>query len=304
VTNLSLQRQLTTDTPKLAPRLTFAVMCIASIVLWWQPLTATARLAWNSDSYTYLLLIVPVSVLLLVTEHNQSPAPHPASSRGTAAMLLFGALFLRALAFWAQRHFSASEALSLSVFALVLCWIGSVIMCFGTPVVRSHLFAFCFLFLLVPLPDEAVNWIVNTLQTTSAVAAEFLFQMARVPVARDGIILSIPGLDIEVARECSSIRSSTMLVVLTLLLAHLFLQSKWRKILLALLAIPLSIFKNAVRIFTIAELTTRVDPSYLTGKLHHQGGVVFLGLAVLVTVLFLWLLRKSELRTVPDLSVK
>jgi exosortase len=281
------------------------MICIAApVLLWWGPLTATLQLAWNSDSSTYLLLILPISILLIVTERSQSTASYSGSSRAAGGMLVLGALFLRALAFWGQRYFSASDALSLSVLALVLCWIGSVLVCFGSGVVRSHLFAFCFLFLLVPLPDRVVNWIVDTLQITSAVAADALFRIARVPVAKDGIILSIPGLDIEVARECSSIRSSTMLFVLTLLLAHLFLRSKWRKVLLIVLAIPLSILKNAVRIFTIAELATRVDPGYLTGKLHHQGGVVFLGFAVLLTVLFLWLLRKSELPSAPPVSVK
>lgn len=147
-----------------------------------------------------------------------------------------------------------------------------------------------------PLPDGVVNWIIEGLQNTSASASQALFRLAQVPVARQGVILSIPGLDIEVAHECSSIRSSTMLIVLTLLLAHLFLRSNWRKVLLVLAAIPLSILKNAVRIFTIAELATRVDPAYLDGNLHRHGGVVFLGFSVLLIVLLLWLLRKGELR--------
>jgi exosortase len=165
--------------------------------------------------------------------------------------------------------------------------------------VRSHLFAFCFLLLVVPLPNSAETWMVEALQHSSAVATEALFRIAQVPVTRDGVILSVPGLDIEVARECSSIRSSTMLIVLTLVLAHLFLHSKWKKFFLVLLAIPLSVLKNAVRIFTIAELATHVDPSYLEGRLHRQGGVVFLGLAVLVTVVLLCLLRKGEWRPIP-----
>ncbi len=81
------------------------------------------------------------------------------------------------------------------------------------------------------------------------------------------IVVSIPGLDIEVAQECSSIRSSLMLVVTTMVLAHLFLRSWWRKVLLIAVAIPLSVAKNGFRIFTIGELGTRVDPSFLSGRL-------------------------------------
>lgn len=282
----------------------FCALFVASVLFWWQPVTSTVQLALNNDSFTYLLLILPISTLLIVTERNRSSASCSVSNRWTGWRLLLGALLLRALTFWGQGYFSASDALSLSVFALVLCWIGSVIVCFGSQVVRNHLFPFCFLFLLVPLPEGIMNWIIVALQKTSAIAADELFRIAQVPVMRDGVILSIPGLDIEVARECSSIRSSTMLFVLTLVLAHLFLRSNWRKALLVLLAIPFSITKNAVRIFTIAELATRVDPGYLDGRLHHQGGVVFLGLAILLTILPLWFLRKSELRTATDLSVK
>jgi exosortase len=147
----------------------------------------------------------------------------------------------------------APTALSISIFALVLWWIGSAVACFGFAPLRSHFFASCFVFLLVPLPDRIVNWITEGLQHGSAVAADVLFRIAQVPMTRQGVILSIPGLDIEVARECSSIRSSMMLVVITLVFAHLFLRSKWRKIALVLLVIPICIAKNALRIFTIAE---------------------------------------------------
>jgi exosortase/archaeosortase family protein len=94
-----------------------------------------------------------------------------------------------------------------------------------------------------------------------------------------------------------------MLLLVTLILAHLFVRSWWSKTLLTLAVIPLSVAKNAVRIFTIAELTTRVDPSFIEGRLHRNGGVVFLTMAVVMVILLLWLLRKSELRALRDRSL-
>jgi exosortase/archaeosortase family protein len=85
-----------------------------------------------------------------------------------------------------------------------------------------------------------------------------------------------------------------MLFVVTLTLAQLFLRTSWRKTLLVLAVIPLSVAKNAVRIITIAELGTRVDQSFLDGRMHHHGGIVFLGLALLGIVVLLWVLRKCE----------
>lgn len=206
-------------------------------------------------------------------------------------MIIVSALLLRS---FGTRGDLIPNHLSTSVLELVLFWIGSVITCFGLSAFRALLFPLCFLLLVVPPPASAINWITENLQYQSAVAATWLFHLAQVPVTRDGVILSIPTLDVEVARECSSIRSSTMLVVITLIFAELFLRSKWRKVLLVAVAIPLSVAKNAVRIFTIAELGTRVDAGYLNGRLHHNGGIVFLTLAVAVIVFLLWILRRSE----------
>ena len=81
-----------------------------------------------------------------------------------------------------------------------------------------------------------------------------------VPVTQDGLFLTIPGLTLMVAEECSSIRSSSMLLVTTMVLAQLLLRSTWRKALLIAIAVPLSVAKNGLRIFAIAMLGTRVDP--------------------------------------------
>jgi exosortase/archaeosortase family protein len=85
-----------------------------------------------------------------------------------------------------------------------------------------------------------------------------------------------------------------MLLVTTMVLAQLLLRSPWRKALVIGLAVPLSVAKNGLRIFTIAMLGTRVDPGYLTGKLHHQGGIVFFGIALIAVFALLWIFRRGE----------
>ena len=54
------------------------------------------------------------------------------------------------------------------------------------------------------------------------------------------------------------------------------------------------IIKNGIRIAVLTILAIRVDPSFLFGRLHRDGGVVFflIGLALLVPIL--WLLASSE----------
>ena len=269
-------------------------LLVASLLVWIKPLISTFQLALSNDGYTHTLLILPLSLALMFYE-REPVSSKLAASKWLGYGLLLGAVLLR---FMSGLHtIGLTEiGLSLSMLGLVLWWVGTVVVCFGSAVFRSLLFPLCLLILMVPLPERAVDTVREALQHQSAAATAFLFRTAGVPVAREDVYLSIPGLDIEVARECSSIRSSTMLVVTTLVLGHLFLVSWWRQVVLVVISFLLSVAKNAARIFVIAELGTRVDPGYLNGRLHRQGGFIFLGLAILVEIFFLWVLKRGEFR--------
>lgn len=258
-------------------------------------MVATVGLALANDAYTHILLIVPLSVGLIYLDLKVARVDAQ-GSYGAGAALLLVALVIGGYARWGLGGHE-DVALSLAMLALAIWWMGSVFLCFGVGTFQRYLFPLCFLFLVVPIPEFVLKWIVEFLQQQSAVAASLLFRVAGVPVAQDGIRVTIPGLQVEVARECSSIRSSLMLVVVTLVMAHLFLRSWWRKVLLVAAAIPLSVAKNGLRIFVIAELGTRVDPGFLNGRLHHNGGVIFLAISVVAMVMLLWMLRWTELRT-------
>ena len=173
-----------------------------------------------------------------------------------------------------EASLTADEQLSIRMFALVLSWSGAFVLCFGSRAWRAALFPLCFLVGLVPIPEAGLSRIIAWLQLGSAWSAHALFAVFGV--------------------QCSSIRSSSMLLVTTIVLAQLFLRSPWRKSVAICLAVPLSIAKNGLRIFTLGMLGTRVDPAYLTGRLHHEGGVVFFAIALLVTFTLLWILRRGE----------
>lgn len=283
----------------------FAFLCALSILFWWHPLVTTLGLALTNDAYTHITLILPLSAALIYTDwkyvdSNRTDSPALRSdaqpSPRLGAILLALALLIGGYARWGMGATPDDVRLSLDMFALVIWWIASVLLSFGMKTFRSLLFPLCFLFLMVPIPALALNRIVEFLQYQSALAARIMFRLVGTTATQDGIMLSIPGLDIEVARECSSIRSSLMLIVTTMVLAHLFLRSWWRKILLIAAAIPLSVAKNGLRIVTIGELGTRVDPGFLDGKLHHNGGIIFFGIAVVAVVVLLWILRRTEFR--------
>jgi len=250
-------------------------------------------LAWRDEQYTHILLILPISFALLFLDWK-SPENSPELRGSMSAVFLVLAALVAVVVRSRMVHLPADVQLSVDMLAFVVWWMAAFAFCFGTRAFRSALFPLCFLLWMVPFPGFVLNPIVSLLQKGSVASADLLFAAAGVPVAQNGLLLHIPGLTVEVARECSSIRSSSMLVVTTMVLVQLLLRSPWRKALVIAAAIPLSIAKNGLRIFVIAMLATRVDPSFLTGRLHRQGGIVFLLIALGIIFLLLWMARRGE----------
>jgi len=272
------------------------VLVVVSAALAWHALLRAFKLAATDDQYTQILLILPVSFAFIYMEwRSVRRFVKPGIGLGTTVICAAVLVAISTIAL--AGRITPDIRLALEMFALITFWIGSFVLCFGTKVSRVLLFPLGFLYWMVPLPAIVLNEIVRYLQDGSAIASKALFAVAGVPVLQDGLQLTIPGLTVEIAKECSSIRSSLLLLVTTMVLAQLFLRSPWRKAMVIAVAVPLSVAKNGLRIFTIAMLGTRVDPGYLTGKFHHQGGIVFFLIALLIVFFLLKLLERGENRT-------
>ena len=281
----------------LSPYRNFVFLCVVSIVLWWHTLLATLTLALRQDAYTHILLILPISFALIFLEWRSRKAQPEPDFRSGWALLVLAVLIGFLGAMWWRGSLTADVQLFLGMLAVVMWWIGAFVCCFGVRICRICIFPLCFLVWLVPVPEFVLSRVVGFLQQGSAGAARLLFVIARVPVAQDGVVLSIPGLTLEVAKECSSIRSSLMLLVTTMVLAQLFLRSNWGKVLVSVAAIPLSVAKNGLRIFTLSMLGVYVDPSYLHGRLHHSGGILFFMLSLGGLFALLAAVRWAERKT-------
>jgi exosortase len=271
----------------------FLALMAVSLLAGWRPLFETFELALQNDTYTHILLILPVSLFMILAERRLLVATAPWSLRAGAAVLLAAATIASSAWIWTA-SLAADTQLAIRIFALVLSWIGFFLLSYGIELSRKLMFPLLFLFGLVPLPRIVMDPLIALLQIGSAWSAHAFFAAFGVPVFQQGVILTIPGLIVQVAQECSSIRSSSMLIVTSLVMAQVLLRSFWRKAVVVAVAVPLSVFKNGLRIFIIAMLGTRVDPGYLTGRLHHQGGSVFLAIALGGTLALLWLLRRGE----------
>lgn len=280
----------------LLPARAWGLLLFASLPIFafWNTLVAIAQLALHDDRYTYLAAIPLITGYLLhaarMRIHEESRlCPWPAAPLALLGMVLAWMLNQ-------PPSVPATWRLSLAAGGILLIWISAFLGFFGPQSVKRAVFPLCFLFLAVPIPSAMLDKVVVALQHASADASFQLFHLLGVPVLRDGLTFSLPGVDIQIAEECSGIRSSISLFVASIVVGHLFLRSASRRTCLSLLTIPVVIFKNAVRIVTIAWLGVYANRDFFYGALHHSGGLVFsaLSLAILTSVLFL--LQRSELR--------
>ncbi len=265
------------------------------IVAFWKPCVALFHFSRANDDASHVVLIPFISAWLLYTEQKQ------VFRRVSFDFLLAAVFILVSIAayFWTFRSAASwSEANTLAGYtlALVLIWIAGFALIFGSDALRNGRFALLFLFLTIPLPDALLNYSTYFLQKGSADVTELLFDLVRVPALREGFVFHLAHVNIEVAKECSGIRSSMALLILALIVGHLFLRPFWKQAVFVVAGLLIMWVKNGVRIATLTLLAQYVDPGFLYGRLHHQGGVVFflIGLALLLPVL--WLLQRGEKR--------
>ena len=280
-------------------KLSFRHACFAGLLLLfvaasYETWGTIAGSALTEAQDSQILLVLPVSVILIYVARRKVFAEVAWSPVGAALMLASGGLF--AYTRTALAPLSHNDSISLTVLFFAAWCISAFILCYGTRAFQKARFPLLFLVLMVPLPDSPLAWATTLLQMRSTDATCWLFSAARIPYTREGVVLILPKLTIEVAQECSSIRSSLILFISSFVLAHLYLTRAWQKGLLPILAIPISVAKNAVRIFVLSTLGMYVNPSFLTGRLHHNGGIVFFALGFAALLGIIWLFHKLEPR--------
>jgi exosortase len=270
----------------------FVAAIVLGLLVWWKPLWSLLHLALSQEDYSYTVLVIAVSAALLLMERWPA-APEPRQSLA-AAILALSAVAAGAWLNWQINYHDRGNRLSLSILLLVIFMLAAFFQVYGGSVFARMRFPLFLLFLAVPLPQEAINWLVVLLQHGSADAAHVLFQLFRVPVSRNGLVFSFSNLDIEVAAECSGIRSSTVLFVTTLVLSQVFLKSRWDRAIAVICSLPIAIVKNGVRIFTLSVLGEYVSTDWLEGSLHRKGGFIFFALGMAIVCGVIWGLRRLE----------
>jgi exosortase len=172
-------------------------------------------------------------------------------------------------------------------------------------VTRKHIFFAVLSALLMVYLSGAVfiGWFSSLLQRASTTMAVWLFALSGVPVQREGFVLhTANNVSVFVSRDCGGIRSTLAMLILAVVATYLYLRTPWRQVAFIVVAVVLTIFKNALRIVTLALLGAYVNPEFLYGRLHSESAVIFFLLSMVLLVPFLWMLYRGEATTEPGKS--
>jgi exosortase C (VPDSG-CTERM-specific) len=238
-----------------------------------------------------------VSAYVLYIRRDQLPRNYVVDLPLAIASLAAG---LGALAFtywldFAGRPLSNNDRLTLLTLSFLCCLAAGGFFFFGRAWMRAAAFPLTYLVFMVPMPEAMADALETASKYASAEVANLLFHFSGTPFVRVGLVFQLPNITIEVAQQCSGIRSSWVLFMTSILAANVFLKTSWRRLALVAFVIPLAIIRNGFRILVIGLLCVNVGPQMLHSLIHRRGGPLFFALSLVPLLLVLWWLRKGDM---------
>jgi exosortase len=243
--------------------------------------------------YTHIALIPLVSLYLLFLKQKQiSERARYSPIAGLPVVISGGALFF--VAWLSQSSLDLNNHAAVTALSVVIFINGSFILLYGPQAYRTALFPLLFLMFTIPLPTDLMDCFITFLQKGSTEFTNLLFMVSGVPYIREGFVFQLSNVSVEVARQCSGIRSAMAIFITAILAGYFFLRSNWKIFILAACAVLIAMFKNGIRIITLSLLGNYVDPRILQSDLHREGGIPIFVVALILLAPILFFLMRSE----------
>lgn len=247
------------------------------------PSFSTLWAAWQTDEYSHGPLIPLIAVLIgwhRLVERKPLPAPHGAG----LAVLGLGFVFL------AVSRLSAFEPLS--HYGLVIALVGLSLLWLGRAATAALAPAFIYLLFAIPLPQLIYVALSADMQLLSSTMGVWLLQLVGIPVFQEGNIIDLGGYKLQVVEACSGLRYLFPLLSFSFLVAFLFEDRLWKRAILFLSAVPLTIILNALRIALVGVTVDQWGSQMAEGVLHDFEGWVIFSVCVLLLFAEMAVLRK------------
>ena len=172
--------------------------------------------------------------------------------------------------------------LFLSRFSLLILLAGLVVLFCGWMYFRALMFPWAFLILMIPVPAVVFNQITFPLQVLASRVSGLILPLLGVPVLREGNVINLPAMALEVAEACSGIRSLMSLVALAIIYGYLMEKRLWVRWILAFASVPIAVAANSVRIIGTGLLVQYWDPEKAEGYFHASWGWMIFVISLLM----------------------
>ena len=214
--------------------------------------------------------LIPFFAAFLIWDNQQSYRATPRQPSWAGMVLVVLGLFALLLG-----RLGADLFFQRTSFVLLVA--GIIWSLLGRPMLSRTKFVLFVILLAIPLPTILFNQITFPLQLLASRFASDLLPLAGVPVLRDGNIIQLPAMPLEVAEACSGIRSLMSLFTVAVIYGYFLEKATWRRVVLALSALPIAVTANVARIFGTGLCVQYWDPEKAMGFFHEfSGWLVFL----------------------------
>lgn len=238
---------------------------------------------WALPEYSHAPIVVLLA--LLIGWHRISavrPVVSP-SWLGVPVLLIAGCLLVAG---------DLSAFNSLSAYGLVLALFGLCLCFYGRAYAVAAIPAFIYLCFAIPLPQVIYATLSGTMQLMSSTLGVTILDRVGLAVWQDGNIIDLGALKLQVVEACSGLRYMFPLMSFGFLVAFLLQDSLWKRIVVFLSSIPITIGMNALRIAVIGVTADQWGVEMAQGFIHEFEGWTVFGLCILVLSAEVWLLLR------------
>jgi exosortase len=242
------------------------IAIVAALTLWlyWTTLGHLLAQWWQDPNFSHGFLVPLFSALVVWQQRGELAELPPRPSWSGLFVIAFGMCVLMVGQMGAE--------LFLSRFSLLVVLAGLIALFLGWNFFRALLFPWAFLILMIPIPAILFNQITFPLQLLASRVASSTLPLLGVPVLREGNVIHLPFITLEVAEACSGIRSLISLLTLAIIYGYLLEKRLWIRCFLAAASIPIAVAANSVRIIGTGLLVQYWDPEKAEGYFHLSWG--------------------------------
>lgn len=260
-----------------------SVLLGLSLWLYRSTLVRLATQWWQDPNFSHGFFVPLFSVCVLWHGRSRFVRMTPRPS-GTGLLILSFAMLLLIVGQMGAELFLARVSLLLVVAGLIVLFL-------GWNFFRAALFPWIFLFLMIPIPAILYNQITFPLQLLASRLAAAALALVGIPVLREGNVITLPSMALEVAEACSGIRSLMSLITLAIIYGFVTEKRLAIRYLLAVAAVPVAVMANSVRIIGTGILVQYWNADAAQGYFHASWGWMIFVISMLMLYAFHELMR-------------